>query len=577
VNTLRRLLLLAITLTATIIATPATAQQHVPSRVDIAWNRYYDFDEMTDLLRQLAEAYPELMTLESIGESVQGREIWLVTINVGETGPPTSKPAIWIDGSIHANEIQATEVVLYTIWYLTKSYGRVDQLTELMDRTTFYLVPCVSPDSRAHWFREANTPHSQRSGQRPTDNDNDGTADEDNPEDLDGDGHIGNMFRVDPNGRWMRDPKNPGRIVPADDDDGDLSWAGQEGIDNDGDGSINEDGAGGYDMNRNWPAGWQPSYIQRGAGEFPLCFPETRCIAMFILDHPNIAAAQSYHNTGGMVLRGPGAPHREDFYPRADREVYDALGAAGEEMIPFYDYLVIYKDLYTVHGGTVNWTAEGLGIISFTNELWTNDKILQSDDRSLDREARERWNDRMLFGQTQTPYTEYDHPTLGKVLIGGGTKYSSRSTPNFMLEETCHRNFAFTMHHAAEMPLLSFDDVHAKRVSDDVWEITVEVSNEKLIPTRTALATSKRIGLPDRLEFDGADVIVSGRISDRFATTMTPVKHRPERILVEEGIPSSGRRTFRALVRGDAGDEIRVRYIAEKARDIETTITLGAE
>ena len=43
---------------------------------------------------------------------------------------------------------------MYSIWYLTKSYGKVDQITELMDRTTFYFVPCVSPDSRAHWFRE---------------------------------------------------------------------------------------------------------------------------------------------------------------------------------------------------------------------------------------------------------------------------------------------------------------------------------------------------------------------------------------------------------------------------------------
>lgn len=558
-------------------ATTAQAQDHVPSKVDIPWNRYADYDEMTVHLKNLAAAYPDLMTLESVGKSVQGREMWVVTINVESTGPASSKPAMWIDGSIHANEIQATEVVMYSIWYLTKSYGEVGQLTELMDRTAFYLVPCVSPDSRAHWFREANTANSQRSGQRPTDNDYDGMFDEDGPQDLDGDGHIGTMFRFDPNGAWKRDPKDPGKIIRTDPDakDGELSWAGMEGIDDDGDGELNEDGPGGYDMNRNWPAGWQPDYIQRGAGEYPLCYPETRTLAMFILDHPNIAAAQSYHNSGGMILRGPGAEYRENLYPRSDLRVYDAIAEAGEEMIPHYRYMVIYKDLYTVHGGTVNWTAEGLGIISFTNELWSDNQILQSSDRQLDQAARERWRDRVLFGQVTTPYTEHDHPTLGRVLIGGSTKYASRSTPPFMLEETCHRNFAFTMFHAMHMPLISFEYVDVKPLDDDIWQITVEIGNEQLIPTRTALAAQKMIGQPDRLELEGAEVHLGGRINDRFATTMSPVAHRPDRLLVDEGIPGEGRRAFRFLVSGAEGDEITLRYIAEKAADITTTVKLA--
>ncbi|MEM7227385.1 MAG: M14 family metallopeptidase [Planctomycetota bacterium] len=574
--TMLRMLLSAIML-MTVTAT-TWAQQHIPSRVDIAWNRYYDFEEMEQQLRDLAAAYPDIMALESIGKSVQGRDIWLVTLNVEKTGPDTSKPAMYIDGSIHANEVQATEVVMYSIWYLTKSYGTVDAITELMDDTAMYFVPCVSPDSRAHWFREPNSPNTQRSGQRPTDNDFDGVADEDGPDDLDGDGHIGSMFRFDPNGTWKRHPERPALIVRAgEDEEGELSWAGQEGIDNDGDGRINEDGAGGYDMNRNWPAGWQPSFIQRGAGEFPLCFPETRAIAMFILDKPNIAAAQSYHNTGGMILRGPGAPYRSSFYPRADLRVYDALAEAGEEMIPFYNYLIIHEDLYTVHGGTVNWAAEGLGIISFTNELWTTRQILQSNERTYDADARQRWQDRILFGQTQTLYTEHDHPTLGRVLIGGGTKYASRSDPPFMLEQSCHRNFAFTMYHASEMPSIQFDHVATRDLGNDVWEVTVEILNEKIIPTRTAVAAQKRIGTPDRLIADGASVITAGRIANRFATTMTPVAHRPERLLVNEGIPSEGRRAFRYLVSGQAGDTFTLRYEAEKCRDIETTVTLESE
>ena len=77
---------------------------------------------------------------------------------------------------------------------------------------------------------------------------------------------------------------------------GELSRLGSEGIDNDGDGRINEDGPGGYDMNRNWASDWQPNYIQYGAGEYPFDRKETNAVAQFILKHPNIAAGQSYHN-----------------------------------------------------------------------------------------------------------------------------------------------------------------------------------------------------------------------------------------------------------------------------------------
>ena len=70
-----------------------------------------------------------------------------------------------------------------------------------------------------------------------------------------------------------------------------------------------------------------------------------------------------------MILRGPGAESYGE-YPADDVEVYDEIGKTGEQMLPFYRYMVIWKDLYTVHGGFVNWAYEGLGIFAFTNEMW---------------------------------------------------------------------------------------------------------------------------------------------------------------------------------------------------------------
>ncbi|HMS16982.1 MAG TPA: M14 family metallopeptidase, partial [Planctomycetota bacterium] len=474
-NSYLRVSILLILLTASVLP----GQQQIESRVDIAWNRFYDVEEVEWILRRLATAYPELITLTSLGRSVEGRELWLATVNNPKTGKDTDKPAMWIDGSVHANEIQATETALYSLWYLVSSYGQVKHLTDLLDRTAFYFMPLVNPDSRAAWFRGPTTSSMYRSGMRKTDNDFDGRLDEDGPDDLAGTGHINVMWRRDPNGTHRRNPKNPNRMERVSGEEkGEWSMLGMEGVDRDGDGRTNEDGDGGYDMNRNWPTDWQPNDVQSGAGEYPFSYPETKAIGDFILAHPNIAAGQSYHNTGGMILRGPGASYRGGAYPRRDLAVYDTLGRAGAEMLPFYNYWVIHADLYTVHGGFVNWLAEGLGIVSFTNELWTDRRMLQNG-QSPTPEQRLNWDERMLFGQTLVDMKEVQHPEHGQVLIGGGTKYSSRIPPPFMLEEECHRNFAFTMFHAGEMPELFIPWHEVKRLGDTLWQITLEIENKR--------------------------------------------------------------------------------------------------
>ena len=554
----------------------AFAQQQVPSKVDVSWNQFYNFDEVEQIIKDLVSAYPELLTLESLGKSEQGRDLWMITLNNPNTGKPTDKPAMYIDGNVHGNEIQATETVLYSIWYLTKSYGQVDQLTELMDRVAFYFLPSQNPDGRAEWFANPNTPHSARTGQRPTDNDFDGLYDEDGYDDLDGDGFITQMWKIDPNGNFRQNEIDPRIIERAPEGvQGTLSRLGSEGIDNDGDGRINEDGLGGYDMNRNWASDWQPNYIQYGAGQYPFDSPETNAVAQFILDRPSIAAGQSYHNTGGMLLRGPGAKYLGNLYPASDRRVYDKLGTAGEDMLPYYNYMIIHADLYTVHGGLVNWLAEGLGIVSFTNELWTNSRIMPDPDREYDDKERMHWQDRMLFGQTFVDYTEYNHPTHGPILIGGGTKYSSRVTPPFMLEEGCHRNFAFTMFHAQNMPELQFKWIGVQKVDTDLWEVNVEIENTRIIPTRLALAQSKNMGLPDMLSYSGPEIVLAGTVSDRFDRTIAPVEHEPGRMLLNSGIPGESHRTYRYLVKGSAGDTVKLSYAAEKAQDISIAFKLS--
>jgi hypothetical protein len=98
----------------------------------------------------------------------------------------------------------------------------------------------------------------------------DGLLDEDGDDDLDGDGNICTMRRKDPFGAYRTDPEDPRlmiRVKPG--EKGEWTLLGEEGIDNDGDGKVNEDGEGYVDGNRNWGSNWAPPYVQSGSGDYP--------------------------------------------------------------------------------------------------------------------------------------------------------------------------------------------------------------------------------------------------------------------------------------------------------------------
>ncbi len=518
-------------------------------KVAVHWNRYHDYSEATGLLKKMAAAHPDRAKLTSLGKSYGDREMWLLTITNSKTGEDRTKPAFWIDGAIHANEIQGTQVTLYTAWYLLEMYGRHDAVTRLVDERTFYMVPMMSPDSRDAHMYEPNTTSSPRSGQRPVDDDRDGLVDEDPHDDLDGDGHITQMRRRDPNGRWKIHPDYPNLMIQAKDDErGDYVLLGSEGFDNDGDGRVNEDGDGYYDPNRDWPRQWQPKHVQGGAHRYPLSIGENRLAADFVLDHPNIAGAQSYHNTGGMILRGPG--NGDDEYSGRDEAVYDAIAAKGEQMLPFYDYLVCSTGLYNVYGGEFDWFFGMRGIFSFTNELFTRENYFR---RKLEnrREGEQDFDKLLLLGQGTVAWHEVDHPQYGPIEVGGKRKEWGRQPPSFLLEEECHRNMAFTLYHADQMPQVAIQSVDVKPLAGKLVEVTATIINEKVIPTHADVDVKNKITPPDVASISGRKlkVIAGLRSSKPFFQDAEEQEYQPQKVRIPN-IPGMGAVYVRWLVEG---------------------------
>lgn len=536
-------------------------------KVKLTFDHFYDNQELAEALKALEKAYPDFMKVMSLGKTHQGRDIWAVILSNPKTGPAEHKSGYYIDGNIHGNEIQGTEVALYAIWYLLENYGKTELATRLLDERAFYVIPTMNPDAREYFVNKEST---YRSGLIPYDDDKDGVADEDSADDLDGDGFITQMRKKDPSGMFKAHPEDPRILIRAQPGEkGEYTMLGQEGIDNDGDGRINEDGLGGYDMNRNYGFNWQPNYVQRGAGDFPFCFPETRATRDFLLAHLNIMGAQNFHNAGGMILRGPGATNMGE-YPGMDVRVYDTIGKKGEKIIPGYKYLIVHKDLYTVYGGSVDFLYNVLGVFTFSNELDMSPTFSfptggrrrgGQEERDEEMERLEfmarrleemTYHDLVLLGEHYVDWKPYKHPLYGDIEIGGVTKFGTRVPPHFQLADTCHRNAAFCFYHADQLPRLEFETVTVTKLDKDLHQVDVTIANTRVTPSMSAKAVQGKLHRADRLRVEGQKTVLvaAGRLTDKFRGLTKRIKPYKNSIWIESGVSSFGTIDLRLLIRG---------------------------
>lgn len=498
-------------------------------KVQASWNKYYTNAGITDLCTRLAKAYPNLVTMESIGKSYQGRDIIVLTVSDKKAGNPDLKPGFWIDGNIHSIELQGTEMALYTAWYLCEMYATNNFIKELLAEKTFYIAPTINPDAR-EYFTSVGVP--PRSGLAPRDNDRDGRFDEDGADDMNGDGEISQMRRKNPEGGYITDPKDPRRMIRVEPGQkGEYELLGQEGIDNDGDGQVNEDGPGGYDGNRDWGFNWEPNYIQSGADKYPFTFPENQAVRDFIVKHRNIAGSQSFHNSGGMILRGPSIQGGgAEAYSNADNAVIDAIGRTGEKIIPGYRLLTIWKDLYTVWGGELDWMHGAMGCFVYSNELWTP-YLMFYDTLNTDQYEFDRL---LLFGDAFIPWQKINHPVYGEVEIGGFSKNFGRLHPGFLLETDAHRNAAFCIYNAYQLPKLEVTKVAVKNIGNGLKEVSATIENKRMIPTHSASNLRFRIDPPDYITIEGAGTVIAGMIvRNEDLNINTEQKKNPARLEIQ--------------------------------------------
>ena len=552
-------------------------------------DRYYRYTELTELLQNWARDYPELVTLESIGATVEGRDIWALTITNAKTGPASEKSAFFVDANIHAGEVTGCATVLWLINHVLTGYGTDPRVTRLLDRHTLYAIPAIMLDGMDRYL---STSDRMRSSVRPypEPEQQDGIV----REDLDGNGISAAMRIKHPAGAWKVSPEDPRVMIrrEPDDHDGEYYIVLPEGTIQNWDGGAIKLAPDllGLDNNRNFPHYWAPEWTQRGAGDYPLAEPETRALADFLFAHPNIGVTQHFHTWSAVILR-PSSNKSDDDMPKFDLKVFKAIGKMGEEETG-YPCISIYHDYaydkkIPIYGAVLDWVYTTFGAYTYSTELWSlpkkagievKDYIGWMTDHPGEQDvAMAKALDEHVGGAGILEWTPFEHPQLGPVEIGGWDfKFAWQNPPGALLEEVTSGNATFLLRAMDTLPLIGIEETSVEPIEGSLYRVSAVIRNDGFLPTyisEVGKGTGKIKGVKTSLELPAGVTLVSAKNEQELG-------HLDGRAnvygsfgwTVQYGDLTRTRAEW--IVSGTPGAEISLTATTTKAGTVRTTVTL---
>ncbi|MFN8295352.1 MAG: M14 family zinc carboxypeptidase [Chitinophagales bacterium] len=150
-----------------IITTPSTFQ------IKPTLGGYYSFSEMNSAMDALVAAYPNIAQKFSIGQSVEGREMWCIKISDNVSNDDTDEPELLYMGLHHAREAISGSSMIFFMQYLCENYGSNTSVTDLVNNREFFIIPCVNPDG---WeYNRTTNPNGGGQWRKNRKNNGDGT------------------------------------------------------------------------------------------------------------------------------------------------------------------------------------------------------------------------------------------------------------------------------------------------------------------------------------------------------------------------------------------------------------------
>ncbi len=481
---------------------------------------YLSYEELTAVLHHWADTWPELARLESLGQTEEGREIWLLTVG---PRPDEIRPAVWVDGNMHASELCGSSVALAIAEDMLRFHaegirpgGVSAQAAEALENVLFYVVPRISPDGAERVLTENRYVRS---------NNRDDRSDQGRsfwrPRDIDGDGLALAMRVEDPTGEFVASRNVPNLMVPRTlDDEGPFYKLYPEGVIENYDGqtvpspSFLSDSP--TDLNRNFPWSWVPEHDQIGAGAYPGSEPESRAVMEFTTRRPNIFAWLNLHTFGGVGIR-PLSHLPDGKMDQSDLAIFRQVekwleDASGYPTVSGFEEFT-YEPDKPIHGDLTDYAYHQRGCIAWVVELW--DLFAQvglarrkpfvkcyTDLSRADLEAIGQWDLDHNQARVVRPWKAVEHPQLGPVEVGGVDQRVGIFNPPYeKLPEVCVQQSEAFLKVAAMAPAIRLADVAVEPLDGDLRRVDIVVENRGYLSSQV-LGSAARLSWNEALYLD---------------------------------------------------------------------------